>query len=179
MMKNKKQSNLDFRFMSFFFRIRDKFHAPMEKIRKANIKQGDLVLDYGCGSGSYAIVAAADVQPNGKIFALDIHPLALKKTRKKAEKKGYTNIETIQTDCATGLNEETIDVVICFDVLHHIPNKNNILKEFHRVLKINSTLSFDDHHMEEEDIIDFITSEGLFKLSEKMDKQYNFIKISV
>ncbi|GAH01414.1 unnamed protein product, partial [marine sediment metagenome] len=32
MKKNKKQSNIDFRFMLFFFKIRDKFHPPIEKI---------------------------------------------------------------------------------------------------------------------------------------------------
>ena len=177
MKKNKKQSNIDFRFMSFFFKIRDKFHPPIEKIRKANIKQGDIVLDYGCGSGSYTIAAVENLKPNGKIIAADIHPLALKKVRKKAGKMGYANIETIQTDCATGLDDKSIDKVMCFDVLHDIPNKNDILKEFYRVLKPNATLSFDDHHMNEDEITDFITSKGLFKLAEKKDKQYNFIKI--
>ncbi len=177
MMMNKKQSNIDFRCMSFFFKIRDKFHPPIEKIRKASIKHGEIVLDYGCGSGSYTIAAVEKVGPNGKIIAADIHPLALEKVRKKAEKIGYHNVETIQTDCATGLDDKCIDKVMCFDVFHDIPHKNDILKEFHRVLKPNSILSFDDHHMNEDEIIDFITSKGLFKLAEKKDKQYNFIKI--
>jgi len=176
MKKNKNQSNIDFRFMSFFFKIRDKFHPPINKIRNANIKDGEIILDYGCGSGSYTIAAAQNIGSNGKIIAADIHPLALKKIRKKAEKIGYINIETIQTDCATGLDDKSIDKIICFDVLHNIPNKNKILKEFHRVLKPNAMLSFDDHHMNEEEIIEFITSKGLFELSEKKDKQYNFIK---
>ena len=174
---NKIQSNTYFRFMSFLFKIRDKFHPPIEKIRKANIKQGDTILDYGCGPGSYTIAAAKEIGPKGKIFAADIHPLALTKVRGKTGKMGYTNIETIQTDCATGLDNESINVVICFDMLHGVPNKSDLLKEFHRVLKPNSILSFDDHHLKEHEIIDFITSEGLFKLSEKKDKQFNFIKI--
>ncbi|MFX1328302.1 MAG: class I SAM-dependent methyltransferase [Promethearchaeota archaeon] len=176
MKKNKKQSNIDFRFMSFFFNIRDKFHPPSNKIEKVNIKQGETVLDYGCGAGSYTIAAVEKIGPKGKVIAVDIHPLALKKVRKKAEKKGYNNIEAIQTDCATGLDDESIDKIICFDVLHGITNKNDILKEFHRVLKPNSTLSFDDHHMIEDEIITLITSNGLFKMVEKNDKQYNFIK---
>ncbi|MFX1571832.1 MAG: class I SAM-dependent methyltransferase [Promethearchaeota archaeon] len=177
MKKNKKQSNIDFRFMSFFFKIRDKFYPPVNKIRKANIKLGDIILDYGCGSGSYTIAAVEELGPNGKVFAADIHPLALEKIKKKAERMGYTNIETIQTDCATGLDNESIDKIICFDVLHDISNKFNILKEFYRVLKLNSILSFDDHHMNEDEIINLITSKGLFKLTEVIDKQYNFIKI--
>jgi ubiquinone/menaquinone biosynthesis C-methylase UbiE len=159
MKENKNKSNLDFRIMSFFFKIRDKFKPPVEKIRTANIKTGDTILDYGC------------------IFAADIHPLGLIKVRKKAEKKGFNNIETIQTECTTGLNDESIDVVICFDVIHGTANRNDILKEFYRALKPKSILSFDDHHMKEDEIINFITSEGLFELSEKKDSQYNFIKI--
>jgi ubiquinone/menaquinone biosynthesis C-methylase UbiE len=176
-MKNKKQSNLDFKFMAFFFKIRDKFHPPIEKIKKANLQQGNVILDYGCGSGSYTIAAAGEVGSNGKVFAADIHPLALEKVRKRARKSGFTNIETIQTDCATGLEDESIDVVICFDVFHDIIDKDSMLKEFHRVLKPNSILSFDDHHMEEEEILDLISSDGLFELSEKQDKQYNFAKV--
>lgn len=177
MSRNKKQSNMDFRLMSFFFKIRDKFYSPEEKIKKADIKQGESVLDYGCGSGSYTLVAVEKVGLTGKVFAADIHPLALKKVRKKAEKKGYNNIETIQTDCNTGLESASIDKIICFDVLHDIEGKNNIINEFHRILKPNSILSFDDHHMNEDEILEIITSEGLFKLIEKIDKQYNFIKI--
>jgi len=177
MKKDKKQSNIDFRVMSFFFRIRDIFQPPIKKIKKANIKQGEIVLDYGCGPGSYTIAAVEKIGPNGKIYAADINPLALEKIKKKAEKMGYTNIETIQTDCDTGLDNESIDRVICFDVLHDIPNKDEVLKEFHRVLKQNSTLSFDDHHFNEDEIINLITAKGLFKLAEKNENQYNFIRI--
>ena len=177
MKENKKQSNIDFRVMSFFFRIRDRFRPPIKKIVKANIKQGEVVLDYGCGTGSYTIAAIEKLGPTGKVFAADIKPLALEKTKKRAEKMGYKNIETIQTDCDTGLDDESIDKVICFDVLHDIPNKDEILKEFHRILRKNSTLSIDDHHLSEDEIINLITSKGLFKLAEKNDKQYKFIKI--
>lgn len=176
MSKSKYQSNLDFRFMSFFFKIRDKFHPPMEKIRKAEIKEGDIVLDYGCGPGSYTIAAAERVGENGNIFAADIHPLAIEKVKQKAKKLGFKHIETIQTDCDTGLKDESVDVVICFDVLHGIPDKNLLLREFHRVLKPNATLSVDDHHSEESKIIDTITAGNLFKLLDKKDKQFNFLK---
>jgi ubiquinone/menaquinone biosynthesis C-methylase UbiE len=179
MKKNKHQSNMDFRMMSFFFKIRDRFNPPLEKISKSRIKEANYVLDYGCGPGSYTIAAAEKVGPNGKVFAADIHPLALEKVRKKAEKKRFNNIETIQTDCNTNIDDESLDIVICFDVLHDIPNKNKLLKEFHRILKSNGILSLDDHHSVEEEIINLITSEGLFRLSEIQENQFNFIKVSV
>lgn len=177
MCHNKSQSNLDFRFMSFFFKIRDFFKSPMKKVDKAEIKSGDFVLDYGCGPGSYSFAAAEIVGPSGKIFAADIHTLAIKKVNKKAMKKGLENIITIETDCKTGLDDNYIDVIMCFDVLHDIKDKESILKEFHRVLKLDSRLSFDDHHMKENEIIETITAQGLFKLVEKKEKIYNFSKI--
>ncbi|MFX1497743.1 MAG: class I SAM-dependent methyltransferase [Promethearchaeota archaeon] len=171
------KSNVDFRGMSFLFRIRDLFHPPIEKVEKAGINEGDYVLDYGCGPGSYTLAAAEKVGPNGRVVAADIHPLAIKKVENKANKKNFKNIETIQTDCKTNLEDNTIDVIICFDVLHGIEDKECIIKEFFRVLKPNSILSFDDHHMKEDEIIELITLNNLFELKKKREKQYNFIKI--
>ena len=92
-MRNKTQSNLDFKMMAFCFAIRDKFKDPLKKIKKANIKPGDYVLDYGCGPGSYALIAAEVVGPTGKIFAADIHPLAIKKVKKKHQEKGSKTLK--------------------------------------------------------------------------------------
>jgi len=41
------------------------------------------VLDYGCGPGSYIKPLLELVGCSGKIFALDIHPLAIKLTVQK------------------------------------------------------------------------------------------------
>ena len=173
-----KQSNIDFKFMSFFFRIRDKFHPPRDKIEKAKIKLGNIVLDYGCGPGSYTLAAADIVGTSGKIIAVDINPLAINKVKEKAVKNGLDNIETLITDCETGLDADIIDVITCYDVFHDIGNKECVLNEFHRLLKTNSRLSFDDHHMKEAEIISLITDKGLFELEEKMGKMHNFIKKS-
>jgi len=175
--KKKSQSNLDFKVMSWCFAIRDKFKDPMNKIKKANIKSGDFVLDYGCGPGSYSLAAAEVVGDSGKIFAADIHPLGIKRIKKKAAKKGLTNIYTILTDCDTGLEENSIDVVICFDTLHALRNLTGNIKEFHRVLKPNAILSVDDHHSKEDEIVSKIRENGLFDLKEKKEKMFNFIKV--
>ena len=174
--KKKKQSNIDFKFMSFFFKIRDLFKSPRIKIEKANIKSGDNVLDYGCGSGSFTLAAAKVVGSSGKVYAADINPLAIKKVKKSAKKKGLTNIETILTDCNTGLENNSIDMIICFDTFHHVNDQESLLKEFYRVLKPKSALFLDDHHMKEDEIISKITERGFFELSEKKGEQYLFIK---
>ena len=174
--KRKRQSNIDFRFMSALFKIRDRFNPPVNKIEKTSIKQGDSVLDYGCGSGSYTIAAAEVIGPSGKIYAADIHPLAIKKVKKKVFKQNLKNIKTILTDCNTGLTDNSMDSIICFDVIHGVENFQDILNEFYRILKPNGHLSIDDHHLSEDEIISKITSKGSFNLVEKKEKIYNFIK---
>ena len=173
---NKPQSNLDFKMMSFCFSIRDRFKDPINKIKRTTIRVGDSVLDYGCGSGSYSIIAAEMVGPTGKVFSADIHPLAIKKVIKKASKKGLKNIDTILTDCATYLEDNSIDIIICFDTLHTLGNLRENMLEFYRVLKPDGSLSVDDHHSEENEIISKIQENGLFKLLDKQDQIYNFIK---
>jgi ubiquinone/menaquinone biosynthesis C-methylase UbiE len=173
----KPQSDLDFKIMAFCFLVRDRFKDPMKKLEKAGIMTGNYILDYGCGPGSYSIAAAKVVGSSGKIYAADIHPLAIKKVSKKAAKHSLANIETILTDCNTGLENNSIDNVICFDTLHALGDLYENLKEFHRVLKPNGILSVDDHHSDDEELLSKIQENDLFKFLEKREKIFNFIKI--
>ncbi|GAH52326.1 unnamed protein product, partial [marine sediment metagenome] len=84
MAKDKPQSNLDFRVMSTWFKFRD-FVLPRKNIlAEVDIKPGFYILDYGCGPGSYTIVAARLVGESGQVYALDIHPLAIQQVQKIA-----------------------------------------------------------------------------------------------
>ena len=178
MAKDKPQSNLDFRVMSTWFKFRD-FVLPRKNIlAEVDIKPGFYILDYGCGPGSYTIVAARLVGESGQVYALDIHPLAIQQVQKIAVRKRLTNIKTILSDCATGLPDESIDVVLLYDTLHNLSEPDEVLAELHRVLKPNAILSFNDHHLKEEnEIVAKITSKGLFKLSGKGKRVYNFLKV--
>ena len=174
---DKPMSNHDFRGMSFWFKIRDFFLPRKNVLAEAGIKPGFSILDYGCGPGSYTIVAAQLVGESGKVYALDIHPLAVQQVKKTAAQKGLTNIKTTLSDCATGLPDESIDVVLLYDTLHDLSKPDEVLTELHRVLKPNGILSFNDHHMKEEnEIMSGITGKGLFTLSTKGKKVYNFSK---
>ena len=113
---------------------------------------------------------------SGKVYALDIYPLAVETVQKRALKKRITNIETICSDCATGLKNSTIDVVLLYDVFHILEKLNEVLAELHRILKPNSILSFSDHHMKEDEILSEVTNTGLFILLKKGRRTYGFAK---
>jgi ubiquinone/menaquinone biosynthesis C-methylase UbiE len=158
------------------YKIRDLFLPPRNILKEAEIKPGFHVLDYGCGPGSYSIAAAELVGTTGKVYALDINSLAIQQVKRSALRKRVTNIETIRSDCATGLENSSIDVVLLYDTFHTLRNPNSVLKELHRVLKLNGILSFSDHHMKENEIISKVTSRRLFRLLRKGKRTYSFLK---
>ena len=74
---DKPESNRGFKVMSFCYKFRDLFLPRMNILKEAEIQRGFHVLDYGCGPGGYVIPLAELVGTSGKIYALDIHPLAI------------------------------------------------------------------------------------------------------
>lgn len=159
------------------FKKRDQKYPPHQKIEKTKIKEGNIVLDYGCGPGSYAIAAAKVVGDRGKVYAADIHPLALEEVKKRAAENKLKNIETILTDCETQLEDNSVDVALLLDIYHDLSNPEYILKELHRVLKRNGWLSVDDHHFKDDEIKEKIIGKGLFKFAERKEELFNFTKI--
>ena len=171
------ESNLGFRLMALSYKIIDLIRPAMNILEEVGIKPEFHVLDYGCGPGSYLAPLAELVGKEGKIYALDVHPLAIQMVQKIASKKQLENVETIRSDCKTGLPDNSVDVVLLYDILHTLSDPNGVLEELHRVLKQNGILSFSSGgHMKENEIISKVTNRGLFRLSRKGKRTYGFLK---
>lgn len=169
--------NFNFRVMAFLFRLRDFFMPPVKKLNEAGLRPGFRVLDFGCGPGSFSEAAAKLVGPSGRVYALDIHPLAILSIKNRVESGGIRNIEWISSDGDTGLADASIDVVLLYDVLHEIKDRHRVLSELNRVLRPGGIVSLRDHHMKREKILSHMTEKELFVL-ERMDKKtYTFSKL--
>ena len=116
------------------------------------------------------------VGKSGKIYALDIYPLAIQSVQRIASKKQLTNVETILSDCQTGLPDNTLDAVLLYDIFHNLSDPDGVLEELHRVLKPDGILSFSDHHMKEKEIVAEIIKDQLFRLLRKGQRTYTFLK---
>ena len=128
-MTEKQKSSLDFRLMALTYRFRDWLHPPEETLAEVGIEPGYRVLEYGCGPGGFSVAAARMVGRSGKVHALDIHPVAIRAVQKAASKQGLTNIQTIHSSCATGLEAETIDVILLLDTFHALDDPDGVLRE--------------------------------------------------
>ena len=99
----------------------------------------------------------------------------------QAKKEGLKNIETIQSDCMTGLDDDSVDVIFLHEILHALRKEKHekVLKELYRVLKVSGVLSFSDHHMKKEERIPTVTAGGLFRVAKKGEDLCRFEKVPV
>jgi len=119
------------------------------------IRKNQKLLDFGCGSGSYAIPAAKIVGDYGLVYALDKDKSKLDQLIHKAELMGFNNIVRLDTSakCLIPLGNESVDVVLLCDVLHHYyfpqaADRSQLLNEVYRVLKPNGLVSLCPTHLQ-------------------------------
>ncbi|MGQ9662383.1 MAG: class I SAM-dependent methyltransferase [Kiritimatiellia bacterium] len=169
-------SRLRFGFMVFAFAIRDRLRPRERILAEAAIRAGYRVLDYGCGSGSYVIPAARRVGKTGIVYGLDNNPLAIEHVRRLADKHDLRNVQLILSDCATDLADESVDVVLLYDVLHLLSQPEKVLAELARILKPEGIMSVCDHHLRNEELVLLVTSSGRFLCEFKGRHTHGFIK---
>jgi ubiquinone/menaquinone biosynthesis C-methylase UbiE len=115
--------------------IRRIIHNP-QKILGGYIKPGQIVLDLGCGPGTFSLPMAKMVGESGKVIAVDIQEEMLQIVREKAARQGLgSRIVTHKSGPdQIGLSEK-IDFALAFYMVHEVPDAEAFLKEIASVLK--------------------------------------------
>lgn len=134
-------------------------------------------MDYGCGIGSYTFPAANFVGEEGKVYALDKQPSAIKRVEERAQMGGFSNIDTILSDVDIGLPDERVDVILLYGVLPEIKNRESLLRESHRILKPEEYLSTRFLlPYKKEKVLEIMEATDLFSLREQKGYILNFEK---
>ena len=154
----------------WFYKFTDLIWNPRRHLKKIPLKEGMVVVDYGCGPGRYTIPIAKLVGSKGKVFAVDIQPLAIKTVKEKAARPGLTNIETILVDSYnTGIKGSNIDLILLIDTLHLINDYHALFHEIHRLLKQDGFLFMDSGHLKMPKAREIVESTGFFTILECRD----------
>ena len=91
------------------------------------------VLEFGCGTGSTALVHASRVR---QIHAIDISARMLDIARTKAEAQGASNVTFECSDIEDyDAPDESFDVVLGLSILHLLEHRENAIAKVHRLLK--------------------------------------------
>ncbi|MHA1491621.1 MAG: class I SAM-dependent methyltransferase [Promethearchaeota archaeon] len=121
-------------------------------IRQIGIKNGQKILDFGCGSGVYAILASKVLGNTGKVYALDSDEEGLLgELIDKIKKYKIKNIEIIKTsgEISIPLNDESVDAVFIYDIYHLLDEleREMLIRESYRVLRKGGFISYHATHI--------------------------------
>ncbi len=136
-----------FRVYSLFISLRDAFASVSKRIDGFGIENGSTVVDFGCGPGSYIERASQIVGDAGKVYAVDVHPLAIRSIKEKVRKKKLANVvPVLSTGYPVDIDSQSVDVIYALDMFHHVKDAGGFLRELHRLLKPGGTLFIESGH---------------------------------
>ena len=97
-------------------------------------ESSQLVVDLGCGYGTFSIPAARRII--GMLYAIDIDPQMIEMCQAKVDEAGLQNVICQERDfvaLGTGLPDRSADFVMLFNILH-AENPIGLLEEAYRIL---------------------------------------------
>lgn len=112
------------------------------------LKPGAVIADIGAGSGAFTLPLAKAV-PNGKVYAVDIDQGLVDHITQRAKEGKAENVHAILGSFTDPkLPRRDVDVAFIFDVLHHIENRTEYLKNLVTYLKPTGRVAIVDFHPE-------------------------------
>ena len=122
-------------------------------LERAGLEEGQVVLDFGCGSGNYSIPAAKVVKNTGKVYAVDRDSSKLKELAGRMKREGLGNIETVGTggELEFPWEDGSVDSVLLYDIFWYFTIDDRrlpqLLAEVGRLLKPGGLLSVFPEHI--------------------------------
>jgi ubiquinone/menaquinone biosynthesis C-methylase UbiE len=172
--------NIAFKAMTIAMKLMDIFgQYSRRNFETLELKSGQTVIDYGCGPARYIEFASNAVGEEGKVIAVDVHPLAIAKVKGKINNRKLSNVEAVLAEnYTTSIGTETADVVYALDMFHMIEQPNKLLKELGRLVKKDGTIIIEDGHQSRKDTLEKIKKAGILEVVQETKSHVKCHKIT-
>ncbi len=122
------------------------------------IRMGDTVVDFGCGTGTYALPAAGMVGAEGEVHAIDCNPERLR----SLEEADLPSVNPISGDGSSEipLDDSSCDVGLLYDVLQKLDEGRSVIAQMRRVIRTGGVLSIYPMHLNAQQIHREVVEEG-------------------
>src|SRR5437870_792797 len=113
--------------------------------RLADLKEGEIVLDLGSGSGMDTFIAALKVGAHGKVIGIDMTDEQRAKAERLRDRDGFRTVTYMKGYIENvPVPDASIDVVISNGVINLAPDKAKVFSEIARLLKLGGRLAISD-----------------------------------
>lgn len=122
------------------------FSAPEKNIEQLAVKEGEIIADFGAGSGAYTIAAAKALHGTGKVYAIDVQKDLLTRLKNTCTEAHLGNVSFIWANLekvgGTKLRDGSCDAVILSNILFQVPpfERRVVLEEAKRILNAKGRL---------------------------------------
>lgn len=108
-------------------------HRKTVKNAKKYLHPSDLVLDFGCATGTTAMEIADQVR---EVQGIDISSKMIYAAKGKAAEQQVQNVDFAQTTLFDQrLEAESFDVILAFGILHLLKNPRKVIQRINKLLK--------------------------------------------
>jgi ubiquinone/menaquinone biosynthesis C-methylase UbiE len=166
---SERMSDFSFRGMGLIFKVIDFVYPYIDKrVQRFGIQPGMTVVDYGCGPGRYTTRFAYLVGERGKVFAVDIHELAIEAVKNRIEKQGLNTVTPVLAKgYDSGIPDLVADIVCAIDMFFAINDSTTFLKELRRITNPEGLLIIDDGHQSRNETKRKIAASGYWEVIEE------------
>lgn len=107
-------------------------HRYSREKTRGHLKSNDIVLDYGCGTGTTSCELSNSVK---EIHAIDISSKMIELSKRKAAVMSVENVNFVQADIFDHSYEnESFDVILAFNMLHTVPSPERVMRRICELL---------------------------------------------